>query len=102
MKPKWISIDDQKPKKGQFVVYYFEPLGQFIGQYCRADVGGYKMDCFYGKHRHTESHPTHWMPVDWFVERVKAGKKIKWFKPPKLKEARHGKQRKGKEASSKD
>jgi len=59
---KWLSIKDHVPEPGQKVLYYFKPLGMFIGTYTKADPE-YGKHCFSGKSGWLIDDVTHWMPL---------------------------------------
>lgn len=61
----WIRFEDQKPKSGQHVYYYFDVLGVFDGYYEEAfsEELGTIEEMFYGKHGFLSGgEVTHWMP----------------------------------------
>lgn len=58
----WINIDDQLPKEGQKVIYYFEKTGVdrgYFTQYFFKEGG--KINTFYGNGWLSDD-VTHWMP----------------------------------------
>lgn len=62
---EWISIKEKAPIDGQRVIYYFEPLGMFLGKYatCKGSDAEYGTHCFYSEHGYLTDDVTHWMPL---------------------------------------
>lgn len=56
---EWINIDDETPKEGQRVIYYFEPLGSFFGKYTKGEDGE---NIFYSSYGFLTDDVTFWFP----------------------------------------
>ena len=63
--PKWISVKERLPEHGQTVIYYFAPLGVFVGKYKRLTGrdAKYGTNLFYGPSGFLIDDVTHWMPL---------------------------------------
>ena len=55
----WRKVEDELPKDGQKVIYYFEVTGINIGKYKKDKEG----DIFYGRSGFLTNDVTHWMPL---------------------------------------
>ena len=62
---QWINIKDKAPEDGQHVIYYFAPLGMFMGHYERlkGDDALYGTHCFYSAHGFLTDDVSYWMPA---------------------------------------
>jgi hypothetical protein len=62
---QWININDKAPEDGQHVIYYFEPLGMFMGYYerCKGEAALYGTHCFESASGFLTDDVTHWMPA---------------------------------------
>ena len=62
---EWINISDKAPEDGQRVIYYFKPLGMFMGHYerCKGEAALYGTHCFESAHGFLTDDVTHWMPL---------------------------------------
>jgi hypothetical protein len=60
---EWIRIKDKAPEEGKLLVYYFAPLGCFIGKYKRCKTPQDGIHTFYGKSGFLTDDVTHWMPI---------------------------------------
>jgi len=59
---EWLSIKNHVPAENQKVVYYFKPLGMFIGKYNKADPE-YGTHCFSSRSGYLIDDVTHWIPL---------------------------------------
>ena len=62
---QWINIKDKAPEDGQRVIYYFAPLGMFMGHYerCKGEAAIYGTHCFSSAHGFLTDDVTYWMPA---------------------------------------
>ena len=58
----WISVDEQPPKEGQAVIYYFSETGVHVGKYAKADPE-FGEHVFYGRDGWLTDDATHWKPL---------------------------------------
>ena len=60
----WINIKDERPKKGQRVIYYFKETGIDIGRFSQEFIQhGVKGNTFHGHGGWLTDDVTHWMPL---------------------------------------